>query len=324
MKITQLLLGNRAVLRAWLLTGACLALVAACSDDSSTPGETQAGAGGVAGTAQAGKDSGGTAQGGKGGSAQGGKAGSSSGGTSSMSGHAGEAGASAGEAGGTAGGASGAGGVGDGGRASAGEAGSGGEAGAVGNGGCASYDPQLASVDQQQLGNIPDSWNVYESAKIGEFITAGKTGLLSGVELSLQVAANANSGSLQLNVYDMNNALLGHGTLAISAVAGQPGGKLVADQVGAAFFDLSSQCITVTAAEKLRIELHLVGDTGTCVATKCVGGPAANGACSSDAHCTGIIISASQPSTYAGGSIAFGTDAGSADDNLNFKTFVVE
>jgi hypothetical protein len=132
-------------------------------------------------------------------------------------------------------------------------------------------------------------------------------------------------GSLELYVYNgVGNALLGKGSVALSALACQSGGVLASGSIGLAFFDLSSQCIAVSAGQKLRVELHLSGATGTCTASHCVGGPTPGGGCNSDANCTGIVISASEPSTYAGGSISLGVSAGSSDDNLNFKTFVSE
>jgi hypothetical protein len=190
---------------------------------------------------------------------------------------------------------------------------------------CTALDPKLAPVDQEQLGGNPDSWNVYDSEAIGQFFTTGKAGLLTGVELSLAVACNATVGDLKLYVFaPPNRAPLGVGTVAMSALACQGGGVLEPDTIGAAFFDLSSQCIVVTAGQQLRVDLHLSGVPGTCPAGVCVGGPNAGAGCGTDAPCTGIIISASQPSTYAGGSIEFGGLAGGADDNLNFKTFVYE
>jgi len=323
------------------LFGGCAGMIAACSSNDSSSGG--AGAGGIGG-AQGGKG-GASAQGGKGGmsaqggtSTQGGKGGTSAGGS-------GGSGATAGDAGAGFGASAGAGGEGAGGSGAAGEAGSSSEAGASnsgcvegahcdsGNGCvlastcqasvCTALDPKLAPVDQQQLGGAPDTWNVTDSEAIGQLITVGKTGLLSGVELSLPVACGATVGNLELDVYKtVGGTLLGKGTVAMSVLACQTGGNLAAGTIGKAFFDLSSQCIAVTPTEKVRVELHLKGVPGTCVASHCQGGPAAGTGCSGDDVCTGILISASQPSTYAGGSIAFGSTAGSSDDNLNFKTFV--
>jgi hypothetical protein len=315
---------GRGVVGVWLLVGSTAGIIAACSSGDDSPSGTEAGAGGEqggkAGNAQGGKS--GSTQGGKGGTATGGKGGTATGGTNM--GDAGAAGATAGAGGAGLGPNGGAGGESTGGDAAGGAGGSS-EGGAGGSSACTAVDAKLAPVDQKQLGGIPDTWNVFDSLAIGQLITVGTTGLLSGVELSLSVACSATVGSLRVDVYNtVGGALLGQGTVAMSAVACQTGGNLASGTIGAAFFDLSSQCIAVTAGQKLRIELHFNGVPGTCTADHCVGGPAAGNGCNSDALCTGVLISASQPSTYAGGSISFGAVAGSADDNLNFKTFVFD
>lgn len=308
------------MLRACVLVGACGGLVAACSDDDDSSSGTTGGKGGSAGSsAQGGKSSGGSAaQGGKGGAAQGGKGGTAQGGkagggtSSAGEGGQAEAGTDAGGAGGQSLGGAG------------GEAGNTGEAGAGGSGSdaCPVYDPKLVPVDQSQLGGTPDSWNLWDSSGIGQFITSGKTGLLAGVELSIAAPGNETIGSVEVYVYDvLSNTKLGQAGVPMTALAGKNGGDLAADKIGPAFFDFASQCIHVTAAQKLRIDVHTV-NTGACVNLKCVGGPAAGNNCGNSTACSGMIISASQPSTYAGGSIAMNGVAGSADDNLNFKTFV--
>jgi hypothetical protein len=295
--------------------------MAACGDDDDSSGGTTAGSGGSAGSSsQGGKTSGGTtSQGGKGGTAQGGKGGSAQGGSNALGGASSSGAGGQVEAGSDAGGAGGQslGGAG-------GEAGSMSEAGAGGSGSdaCPVYDPKLVPVDQKQLGGTPDSWNLWDSSGIGQFITSGKTGLLAGVELSIAAPSNEKIGSVELYVYDaLSNTKLGQAGVPMTALAGKSGGNLSADTIGPAFFDFASQCIHVTATQKLRIDVHTV-NTGACVDLKCVGGPAAGNNCGNSASCSGMIISASQPSTYAGGSIAFNGVAGSADDNLNFKTFV--
>jgi hypothetical protein len=311
----NLIRGSGALVRACALLGLCAGLIAACSDDDDSSSATSGGTGGSAGSSSpAGESSGGSdAKGGKGGAAQGGKAGSDALGGADSAGTGGaEPGPDAGGAGGQGGGTAG------------GDTGGASEAGAGGNGGntCPVYDPKLVPVDQSQLGGTPDSWNLFESSGIGQFITSGKTGLLAAVELSLAVACNEKKGTIELYVYDaLSNTKLGQAGVPMSVLACKNGGNLAANTIGVAFFDFASQCIHVTAAQKLRVDLHLV-DTGMCDDLKCVGGSAAGNNCTTDAQCSGIIISASQPSTYAGGSIAFKGVAGSADDNLNFKTFV--
>jgi hypothetical protein len=308
------------VLRACVLVGACAGLVAACSDDDDSSSGTTGGKGGSAGSsAQGGKSSGGsTAQGGKGGAAQGGKGGTAPGGTAgggtSSAGEGGQA-----EAGTDAGGAGGQSLGGAGGEAGMSEAGAGGTGGDA----CPVYDAKLVPVDQSQLGgNTPDSWNLWDATGIGQFITSGKTGLLAAVELSIAAPSNEKIGSVEVYVYDaLSNTKLGQAGVPMTALAGKNGGNLAADTIGPAFFDFASQCIHVTAAQKLRIDVHTV-NTGSCVDLHCVGGPAAGNNCTGDVQCSGMIISASQPSNYAGGSITFHGVAGSADDNLNFKTFV--
>lgn len=316
--------GSGALLRACVLLGLCSGLFVACSDDDDSSSGTPGGTSGSAGSSsQAGKSSGGseaqggkggTAQGGKGGTAQGGKAGSGAlGGAGSPSEGGAEAGSDTGDAGGQSIGAAGA------------EAGGASEAGAGGGSGsstCPEYDPKLVPVDQSQLGGTPDSWNLFESTGIGQFVTSGKNGLLAAVELSLAAPCNEKKGTVEVHVYDtLSNTKLGQAGVPMSALACKNGGNLAANAIGAAFFDFASQCIHVTAAQKLRLEVHLV-DTGMCDDLKCVGGSAAGNNCTTDAQCASTIISASQPSTYAGGSIEFKGVAGSLNDNLNFKTFV--
>jgi hypothetical protein len=337
---------GRGLFGAWLLVGSTAGVFAACSSSDDSPDDAGAGTGGAQG-GKGGNTQGGTSTSGKGGTAAGGKGGTATGGTSSNAGDTGTAGANAGDAGAGPSPSAGAGGESAGGNASGGAGGSS-DAGAAGSSGCVeaahcdsgngcelastcqtgvctALDPKLAPVDQKQLGGVPDTWNVFDSEAIGQLITVGKTGLLSGVELSLSVSCNATVGALRVDIYNtVGGALLGKGTVPMSAVACKTGGNLAAGTIGAAFFDLSSQCIAVTAGQKLRIELHLNSVPGVCTADHCVGGPAAGSGCNTDALCTGILISASQPSTYAGGSISFGAVAGSADDNLNFKTFVSE
>jgi hypothetical protein len=336
--------GTQAMLRVCLLAFGCAGITFACSSSNDSSGTT-AGSGGTAGDSQAGQNSGGT----QAGTTQGGKAGASQGGKSGSGGMAGKTSTQAGEAG------AGAGETGAGGAASGGEnaGGASSEAGAGGAGGsgmaacaegafcdvgggckfsgkcktnvCEPIDPKLATVDQSQLGgNTPDSWNVSDAEQMGQFITVGKTGLLTGVELSLSVDCKATVGNLNLYVYDaMSKALLGKAFIPMTDIACQTGGNLVADKIGKAFWDLSSQCIGVESGQKIRVELRSP-TMGRCVADHCVGGPYPTQACNTDLLCTGIVISASQPSTYAGGSIAMGENAGSPDDNLNFKTFVLE
>jgi hypothetical protein len=345
----KLAFGTQAVVRAWLLALGCGAIIAACSSSEDSPGTNTAGSGGMAGESEAGKNSGGT----QAGNTQAGKAGMSQGGTGGKGGSAGSSSTQAGEAGASVGEAGAAmGGTGAGGEETGGSPAEAGAGGAAGGGGtlaceegafcklgdgcalsgkcksnvCVPVDPKLATLDQSQLGGmIPDSWNVSDASRMGQLLTVGKNGLLTGVELSLQVDCKATIGNLNLYVYDVTSkALLGKAFESIMYLACDKGGNLVADKIGKAFWDLSSQCIGVESGQKLRVELRSP-TMGTCVADHCVGGPYPGAGCNTDLLCTGIIISAAEPDNYDGGWLTSGETAATAeDDSAYFKTFVLE
>jgi hypothetical protein len=192
---------------------------------------------------------------------------------------------------------------------------------------CTPGDPATASdgvLDQSQLGMVDDSWNVFNTQRMGEAFTVGKSGVLTGIEISFS-ACMIPSGHFELDVYSATNALLGSAKIPALGYC-SAGGALTADAVGPGFFDFSSLCIGVHAGDKLRFEMvNRDIPAGGCSGAPqlCVGGPFAGNACNSSASCTyTVIIDATQPSSYAGGQITINGVAGASDDNLIFKTFV--
>jgi len=167
----------------------------------------------------------------------------------------------------------------------------------------------------------------------GQRFTVGRTGFLSGVEVSLTTCGGAllAGSTVQLAVLDERGQTLATATLPSTAVTNGACPRfppsLTTTARTRAIFDLGASCVPVTAGRRLHFVVTATGatTTGTCPNStrRCSNAPTV--ACTAAAQCAGLpaIVSAgvNPLSTYAGGLHTIGdTDVPGAA--LTFKTHV--
>lgn len=154
---------------------------------------------------------------------------------------------------------------------------------------------------------------------VTQTFTAGATGILSAVEVSLQ-ACNGTSptASVQLQIIDAGGNVLGATSLA-TAQLGCSSGALDADSVTGALFDLTASCIPVTSGQQLAFSLTVVDSAAaTCDPSShmCPNGRF----CFADQECQSSLNVSMTGDVYAGGTLRVeGNDQGY---DATFKTFV--
>jgi hypothetical protein len=237
---------------------------------------TGAGASGTGGSGRGGSggsgnmSSGGSGTGGRGGSGNAGTGGAGTGGSGNAgTGGAGTGGAGTGGAGtGGAGGSeeAGAGGIGDAGAAGSADAGAGGEPGS----GCPSgelacgdrcVDPGDRALDQNQL-DMAGSLGLSVDQRPGQSFTVGAAGLLAGIEVAVGPCNGADtSGQIRLELFDSNASSLGQVAIEQASLPDVCGGEpLVAETVGAGYFDLTPLCLSVGAGDRFTFMLSVAGN----------------------------------------------------------------
>ncbi|WP_205634113.1 hypothetical protein [Labilithrix luteola] len=178
----------------------------------------------------------------------------------------------------------------------------------------------VGAVDQAQPLATSGQYVNASVGGVGQSFTAGKTGLLTGIEMKLDVCTTMPGFSLHMVVSDAAGNALGTGDVPLVAppltctgYTGLPSGP-----PGAGYFDLGSSCITVTAGTAYRFDVTLAGPPTKCNGGKCSAGQAV-GVCISDNDCQpqpGYTFSTANP--YPGG---HDTRGGTAWD-LAFRTYV--
>jgi hypothetical protein len=156
----------------------------------------------------------------------------------------------------------------------------------------------------------------------GQTFTAGKTGVLTGIELELTACAPLPMGvSYQLDVFDGMNNFLGTASIPLTNVFGCAPASLDATTIGTGFFDLSAACIPMQAGQKYSFKITTPGaPVGKCSSLGWCTAGMVNASCCVDADCEYVIAVGVYKGTYAGGSaIVSGV---TEPFSLMFKTFV--
>jgi hypothetical protein len=156
----------------------------------------------------------------------------------------------------------------------------------------------------------------------GQSFTAGKTGVLTGIELELTACTPLPSGvTYELDVYDGTNKFLGTAQVPVTNAFGCYPGSLAASTVGPGFFDLSAACIPMQAGQKYSFKITTpAAPVGTCSSLGWCTAGMVNASCCVDADCEYVLGVGTYKYTYAGGSAI--VNGLTESFSLMFKTFV--
>jgi len=182
------------------------------------------------------------------------------------------------------------------------------------------------SVDQAQLLSDGD-YVVSAQQVVGQSFVVGRSGVLTGIEVGMGSCNGVDSSaSVQLTVRSNGSTV---GTSRISATTISACSSLTfplaSGTVGPGFFDLTGQCVLVTAGDTLTFQLTIVSSSSaTCDSSMrvCTSGLVGS-RCMSDQDCeyaprAGVE---SGMDAYTGGTSIVNGNAQSGED-LSFKTFV--
>lgn len=185
-----------------------------------------------------------------------------------------------------------------------------------------------APVDQEQLG-VTGGLGIGPAGSIGQTFTAGCTGPLVGVEVSLVVGDAGYTYPDPVMEVSGPSGSLGNKTIPAATVPVDLA-PLAHDAVGPGYFDLTSLAIAVTAGESYAFDfLGNPAMAGTCDvgAGSCASGRVGQ-SCSVDGECDLLFFvgdtgdgDPNPGDPYAGGSERIGTWERAGYD-LGFKTFV--
>jgi len=230
-----------------------------------------------------------------------------------VGGAGGESGASGGASAAGASGANGTDAAGNGGESSLGGAGGGLSCSTGIECGNVCVDPATRALDQIQL-DMPGFIGLSETQWPGESFTVGQSGILTGIEIAAGPCNGADvSGDIKLELFSSTGTSLGAVTVPQSTLPNVCGGnQLVAETIGAPYFDLTPLCISAAAGDQFTFILSVTGNPPvTCDSAthRC----ANNGRrCSSNAQCAGFFYVGEtncggtgcqgSPSSYPGGS----------------------
>ena len=207
----------------------------------------------------------------------------------------------------------------------AGSLGSSGAGGDLGEGGAGPLEcgTGAGSVNQSQLasnGNI-----VISPTQVpGQTFTVTTTGILTGIELGLAACNDVDANASVLLTLSRNGTTLATASkpatqLSTSECSGNP---LDANTVGANLFDLSAQCVSVSANDVLTATLSIVGPSATCDENThhCVGSFTEK-FCFDAYECQFAARAGMTGNVYANGHMVVNGNASDGND-LSFKVFV--
>jgi hypothetical protein len=187
---------------------------------------------------------------------------------------------------------------------------------------CKTRDPSTAGVDQSQL--LADTLHKLGDLDTpGEIFTVGKSGWLTGIEVSIKANGLDPAGNFHLDLFDATGItrIASATPLPVTAFGASAGDALSATTVGKALFDLSSQCVAVTAGDQLQFRVTYDDIQIFCNEGQCAGGQFHGLGCIEDGDCVSFRVSSASQNPYAGGVFS---DGGVTDplSDLTFKTFV--
>ncbi|HVY44669.1 MAG TPA: hypothetical protein VHB21_02275 [Minicystis sp.] len=193
-----------------------------------------------------------------------------------------------------------------------------GSGGAGGTGGTSGCTPVRGAVDQASL-DFSGGLVFANGMPLSQTFTVGKTGTLTGIELSLASCNHSpeTGSSYRLDVLDSGGATLATASLPAAPFGATcPPPALGDTVVGLGYFDVTSACVHVDAGEVLRLVISRVGFADGQCAGLCTAGRKGHG-CASDADCdTQSATAYSNTNTYSFGA------ADVPSEDLDFKTFV--
>jgi hypothetical protein len=163
---------------------------------------------------------------------------------------------------------------------------------------------------------------IYGQMIPGQTFTAGKTGVLTGIELDLTACPPLPASVLyELDVFDGMNNFLGTASIPLTGVFTCYASSLGASTIGTGFFDLSAACIPMQAGQKYSFKLTTPGTpVGKCSTLGWCTEGMVGASCCVDADCEYVLGVGTYKGTYAGGNAI--VSGASESFSLMFKTFV--
>ncbi len=181
------------------------------------------------------------------------------------------------------------------------------------------------TVDQSNLGAISMAL-LGPNDDAGQTLIASRTGVLTGVELSVFYCGwNDPKAQVMLEIRDAKGDTLAEAEISAAhlpqACSATP---LSSSKVGAAFFDLSTACVHVTAGEQLSLFVAVVGEkAGTCDTDSNVCTAGRTGSiCFADSDCESGDLRASMSFDSYSDGMASMDEAPYSVYDLTFKTFI--
>jgi hypothetical protein len=179
------------------------------------------------------------------------------------------------------------------------------------------------ALDQDQLasdGNIVIS----NSQSPAQTFQVGSSGILTGIEFGLASCNGVDPNASIVLTLTRGSSTIATASVMASAVSTTSCGgiSLSSSEISAGFFDLSDQCVAVTAGDALTATLTIAGSTGTCSSTnhQCTGGSGSN-FCMDDSDCQYAGRLGMTGDVYANGGMLVNGNTDSQWD-ASFKTFV--
>jgi hypothetical protein len=156
---------------------------------------------------------------------------------------------------------------------------------------------------------------------VGQSFVIGRSGIVTGIEFGLGTCGLVDPNVRIVVTVTRSGTAIATTSIPATQVSACGSLSLSSNTVGQGFFDLSSQCPSVTAGDSLVAILTLTGVTGTCGPGTCLGGPNAGNMCMSDSDCQYTGEVGAHSGGYANGSL-LGNGFPEGAEESPFKVFV--